>query len=53
VSGKAYTIFYADGLPAAWTTLSTVPTLPVSGTVWVTNAVPAGLPQRFYRIRTP
>ena len=53
VAGKSYTILYGDTLPTGWTPLVQFDALPASGPVWVTNAVPPGVVQRFYRIVTP
>ena len=53
VAGKTYTVLYVDMLPAGWTPLVHIEALPASGPVWVTNAVPSGVVQRFYRIVTP
>jgi hypothetical protein len=53
VAPKAYRIEYAEGLPPSWQTLIDLSRLSASGPVWVTNAVPAGTTQRFYRITIP
>jgi hypothetical protein len=53
VATKSYTLQWADALSGGWTNLTSFDPLPINGPVWVTNQVPAGLLQRFYRVLTP
>ena len=53
VAGKSYTVEYTAQLMTGWFDLINLDPLLVSGPVWVTNALPAGTTQRFYRVVTP
>ena len=53
VAAKSYTVQFSDTLPLGWTNLISLDPLASSGPVWITNQVPAGTAQRFYRVVTP
>ncbi|MBI5388511.1 MAG: lamin tail domain-containing protein [Verrucomicrobia bacterium] len=53
VARKSYTLLFSDALPPAWDRLLDVGPLETSGPIWVTNQLPVGVTQRFYRLVTP
>ena len=53
VATKSYTVQFTDVLQAGWTNLISLDPLPSSGPIWITNQVPTGTTQRFYRVLTP
>ena len=53
VAEQSYTVQFSDTLPLGWTNLISLDPLSSSGPIWITNQVPAGTAQRFYRVVTP
>ena len=53
VAGKSYTIEFSGALSSGWSRLTDVDAVAADGPIWVTNQVPSGTTQRFYRIVTP
>ncbi|MBI5385529.1 MAG: lamin tail domain-containing protein [Verrucomicrobia bacterium] len=53
VAAKTYTVQFSGALPGGWSNLINLDARPVTGLVWITNQVPSGTGQRFYRVLTP
>jgi hypothetical protein len=57
VSNRSYVVYYRDVVGgAAWTNLAAVAAAPTNRQVRLTNAppdVPAGTPERYYRLHIP
>jgi hypothetical protein len=53
VATKTYGLESTGDLTTNWTNLSHIGPLPTSGTLWITNPVPPGTAQRFFRLVIP
>ena len=54
ISNKTYSIEYKDTLmPGDWSNLLSLDSLPTNRIIWVTNSLPTGVLNRFFRAKVP